>query len=78
MAGAAGIFRCTKTKKKHFTYNQFFAPREGFKLGLQRDGTFTETFQKSLEDSKKSCKVSKISAMFPKFTGHFQPFCNPN
>ncbi len=39
-------------------------------LGLQRGGTFPETFQKSQEDSKKSRKVSEIYWKFSKF-------CNP-
>lgn len=48
---------------------------EHSQLGLQRGVKYPDTFQKSLEDYKKSWKVSKISRMFPKFTRTFlQPY----
>ncbi len=51
-------------------------------LGLQRGGTFLVNFRKlsknSPKDSKKFCKVSKISRIYPKLTENVLPFYNPN
>ncbi len=46
--------------------------------GWKISGKFPATLQKIMVNFQKSQKVSKIPGKFPKFTGNFPTFCNPN